>query len=153
MGRKKIYTDEELKERRKEQNRIGQRKWVNKNQEKAREQNQKKQEKFRNIHPNYFKEWAEKNPKFYRANNLICAYSAADRKSNRGECTLTPEWIIENIFPKPCFYCGETGWEIMGCDRIDNSKPHTPNNVVPCCFNCNCKRGTKSFEEFLNQCT
>ena len=57
--------------------------------------------------------------------------------------------MVEDIFTKPCHYCGEEGWEIMGCDRIDNSKPHTPNNVVPCCDKCNRKRGRRDYEEFV----
>jgi hypothetical protein len=66
-----------------------------------------------------------------------------------GKCTLTPEWIVENIFSKPCHYCGKEGWELIGCDRIDNSKPHTPDNVVPCCWECNKKRGRRDYEEFM----
>jgi len=36
----------------------------------------------------------------------------------------------------------------MGLDRIDNSKPHTIDNVVPCSTANNIRRGKKSFEEF-----
>lgn len=97
----------------------------------------------------------ERNKLYYetqigRANRLINGYSRADKKYNRGECTLTPDWFIKNIFSKPCHYnCGETDWRNMGCDRIDNSKPHTPDNVVPCCTECNTKRGRKSYEKWL----
>lgn len=84
-----------------------------------------------------------------RARNLVNTYRREDKKYNRGECTLTPEWIIDNIFTKPCHWCGETDWRKIGCDRIDNSLPHTPDNVIPCCDKCNAKRGTKTYEEFL----
>lgn len=84
-----------------------------------------------------------------RAKNLINNYKQKDKKANRGECTLTPEWIVENIFSKPCHYCGETDWEKIGCDRIYNLKPHTPDNVVPCCQKCNTRRGRLSYEEFI----
>lgn len=84
-----------------------------------------------------------------RANNLLSSYRYSDRKRNRGECTLTAEWIINNIFTSNCHYCGKTNWKELGCDRIDNSKPHTPDNVVCCCDECNTKRGRKSYNEFI----
>lgn len=39
-------------------------------------------------------------------------------------------------------------WSEMGLDRIDNSKPHTIDNIVPCSTAHNVQRGRKSFEEF-----
>ena len=45
-----------------------------------------------------------------RALNLVNGYSQSDKLYNRGECTLTPEWIIDNIFTKSCHWCGETDW-------------------------------------------
>ena len=99
----------------------------------------------------YFKEY---HKEYYqtpmgRASTLVRCYQREDKKYNRGECTLTPEWMIENIFSKPCHYCGETDWTKIGCDRIDNSKPHTPDNVVPCCWKCNVKKHLKDYEEFV----
>lgn len=84
-----------------------------------------------------------------RANNLLKAYRVADKKQNRGECTLTAEWIVKNIFSQPCHYCGKTDWTKMGCDRIDNSLPHTPENVVPCCAECNRKKARYSYDEYM----
>lgn len=84
-----------------------------------------------------------------RAVYLLRDYRRNDKKYNRGECTLTPQWIVENIFSQPCHYCGETDWRKIGCDRINNSKPHTEDNVVPCCTECNAKRGTKEFNKFV----
>lgn len=83
-----------------------------------------------------------------RALRLAYHYNSEDEKHNRGKSTLTPEWIIENIFTSKCHYCDETDWTKLGADRINNDLPHTPDNVVPCCFECNKKRGTKSYEEF-----
>lgn len=74
-----------------------------------------------------------------RAKMLLHGYKKEDLKNNRGECTLTAEWIIDNIFTKPCAHCGKTGWKVIGCNRLDNSKPHTPDNVEPCCKECNSK--------------
>lgn len=48
------------------------------------------------------------------------------------------QWIVDNIFTKSCVHCGETDWHKLGCNRIDNSKGHTKDNVEPCCFHCNC---------------
>ena len=86
-----------------------------------------------------------------RAVYLISNYRQSDNKYNRGECTLTPQWIVDNIFSKPCHYCGESDWHKIGCDRIYNSKPHTEDNVVTCCEECNKKRGTMEYNEFVNK--
>lgn len=56
-------------------------------------------------------------------------------------------WLIEHIFTK-CIYCGETDWHKLGCDRIDNNKPHSKDNVVPCCKKCNDERRRQDFENF-----
>ena len=74
-----------------------------------------------------------------RANSLLCAYNQADIKRNRGKGDLTAQWIVENIFTKPCAHCGKVGWNVIGCNRLDNSKPHTMDNVEPCCYECNIK--------------
>lgn len=75
-----------------------------------------------------------------RAHNLLTAYKQSDKKYNRGECTIpNAQWIVDNIFLKPCAHCGKTGWNKMGCNRLDNSLPHTPDNVEPCCEACNKK--------------
>lgn len=74
-----------------------------------------------------------------RANSLLGSYNTADKLRNRGKGDLTAKWIVENIFNKPCAHCGKTGWQIIGCNRLDNSKPHTMDNVEPCCYECNIK--------------
>lgn len=102
MGRKRIYTDEERKQRQREA----------------------------------VKKWEKTTPKG-RACHLLQTYKQFDRKYNRGEGNLTSEWIVENIFSKPCAHCGKTGWQVIGCNRLDNSKPHTIDNVEPCCKECN----------------
>lgn len=70
-----------------------------------------------------------------------------------------------------CFYCGaepsncanayinqkfyspirikEGNFIYNGLDRIDSSKPHNKNNVVPCCWNCNKSKDTTSKEDFF----
>lgn len=169
MGRKRLYSDEERKQKNREKNA----KYRAKHPDKVKEKNAK----WRAENPDYNKEygakwyqenrdkkleqnaqWRVEHPdyfaKYYRTpmGKAVCIaanYDREDEKYNRGKCTLTPIWIIDNIFPMPCHYCGDMGWEIMGCDRVDNSLPHTPDNVVPCCAECNRKRGRKSYEEFM----
>lgn len=75
-----------------------------------------------------------------RAVYLAYNYKVQDLKHGRGESTITPQWIIENIFTKHCAYCGQTDWRKLGCDRIDNTKPHTEDNVVCSCGKCNVKK-------------
>jgi hypothetical protein len=72
-----------------------------------------------------------------RAHKLVTGYKYADKRYGRGECTLTAQWIVDNIFSKPCVHCGETDWHKLGCNRLDNTKPHTEDNVEPCCSRCN----------------
>lgn len=80
-----------------------------------------------------------------RASKLLSSYKLKDWKSNR-EYNLDKEWFINNILKKECIYCGSK--EKIGCDRIDNSKGHTYDNVVPCCYVCNCARNNNfSFDE------
>lgn len=86
-----------------------------------------------------------------RASNLLCSYRQNDKKYNRGECTLTADWVIENIFSQPCAHCGETDWHKIGCNRLDNSKPHTPDNVEPCCKKCNDKLARDEFSDILKK--
>ena len=93
-----------------------------------------------------------RNTPIGRAFNLLSQYKKSDKKNNRGECTITPKWIVNNIFSKSCVYCGKTGWDVIGCNRIDNTKPHTENNVEPCCFECNAKlRGKDIIDEQSKQ--
>ena len=78
-----------------------------------------------------------RSTQFGRANSLLYGYRRSDKERNRGECTLTAEWIIEHIFTKPCAHCGKTDWRELGCNRLNNDLPHTPDNVEPCCYHCN----------------
>lgn len=80
-----------------------------------------------------------RNTPMGRAVRLANNYINADKIANRGKGDLTAKWIVENIFTQPCTHCGKTGWNVIGCNRIDNSKPHTMDNVEPCCKECNRK--------------
>lgn len=159
MGRPRKYqTEEERKAAHREANR----RYYQANKEKVAEYYQNNKEKidgyFAEYYQNnkeYFAEyWAKYRQKYRqtpegRARILLDGYKKSDNLYDRGECTLTPEWIIENVFSQPCHYCGKTDWAKMGCDRIDNSLPHTPDNVVPCCYHCNCKKHTTPYDEYM----
>ena len=140
-------------------------KWKEKNKEYISEYNKKYRQENTEFCLESSRKWKEKNPnytadhwnEYYNtqkgvATYKIKSYKQSDKKANRGECTLTAQWIVDNIFTSKCIYCGEDDWKKLGCDRIDNTKPHTPDNVVCSCGKCNVKRGSKSFEEFLAEC-
>ena len=88
-----------------------------------------------------------------RASHLIDGYNAADKKYNRGKGDLKAQWVAENILSKPCAHCGKTGWNIIGCNRIDDTKPHTMDNVEPCCLNCNIKLAHSKRVEQIDKIT
>jgi DNA-directed RNA polymerase subunit RPC12/RpoP len=76
----------------------------------------------------------------------------ADRKQGRIAANEDPLPSIEQyieLLQKLDFYDGKQyHWSEMGLDRIDNSKPHTLDNVVPCTTEHNVQRQKMSFEEF-----
>lgn len=148
-GPKKKFSEEEIKERRRKNSRD----W----KKNHKEQRSTYTKKWQKDNPDKIREigikYRKNNPEMARAKSLISGYRRNDKKYNRGECTLNAKWMVEHIINQPCHYCGENDWRKIGCDRIDNSKPHTPDNVVPCCFECNCKRGKKSYEEFMQLLT
>jgi hypothetical protein len=75
-----------------------------------------------------------------RASRQIAQYKRMDTRNGfDNTIDFNAKWIVENIYTKPCAHCGETDWHNLGCNRLDNSKPHTMDNVEPCCFKCNCK--------------
>lgn len=144
MGRPRKYQTEEERIAAKRESR---RRWRVNNAEYQAEYYQNNKEKIAEQKAEYQVEYRS-TPKG-RACNLVGTYKQSDKKQNRGECTLTPDWIVENIFNQPCHYCGETDWHELGCDRIDNSLPHRPGNVVPCCTECNRKKARYSYDEYM----
>ena len=84
-----------------------------------------------------------------KASKMISSYRNKDlHQTPNSICDIDIDWMIENIFRQPCVYCGDT--ERIGCDRLDNTKGHTKDNVVPCCYDCNCARNQNfTFEEML----
>lgn len=85
-----------------------------------------------------------------RANSLLSGYKQSDKEKNRGECTLTDNWIVDNVFNgQCCHYCGESEWTKLGVDRKDSSLPHTPDNCVSCCKACNDKKGATPYDQYM----
>lgn len=65
--------------------------------------------------------------------------------------TITAVWIEENILTNnECVYCGDKEPSHLGCDRIDNTLGHYPENVVCACPICNWERSLEhmTMEEF-----
>ena len=147
MAEKKYFTEEERKAAHMEANR----RWRAKNKEHIAEYNAAYNAEWRLVNKEHI---AKYQAEYYqtqkgRANQLLNNYKRNDKDINRGECTLTADWIVEHIFSQPCHYCGKTDWHELGCDRIDNALPHTPDNVVPCCWDCNIKKQKTPYDEFM----
>lgn len=81
------------------------------------------------------------------AQQRIRSYSFKDKRVGL-DCTITVQWFLDNITGKQCTYCGI--FDDVGCDRIDNSIGHTPDNCVPACRECNRARSDYfSFDEMV----
>ena len=85
-----------------------------------------------------------------RARQMCSRYKWKDKKKGYDVSgNITHEWIIEHVFHSQCYYCGETDWLKLGTDRIDNDKPHTPENCICSCWKCNNERNANyTVEEF-----
>lgn len=116
-----------------------QKKSKNKNAEKRKEY----ETQFKETHKDWKYEWDKEYQKTIKgvANRRIQAYKRQDEKNGFGKDAIDfdSDWIIENILSKQCVYCGESDFHKLGCNRLDNSKPHTKDNVEPCCRQCNIK--------------
>lgn len=149
-------------EEKRERNRLYNIAWRAKNQDKVKESQELFNErhpdrrkeiskKFRDSHKEKRKkEWQEYDKtKPGRASRIVRYLKQYDNDACRGECTITQKWVLENIFTSSCTYCGETDWRKLGCDRIDNTLPHTPENCVCACGRCNVERSNRwTVEEF-----
>lgn len=88
-----------------------------------------------------------------RATVLVAGYKRDDIKyyGGNGKDTITANFLLDRLYPKGCFYCGSKDMSKLGADRIDNTKPHTEDNVVCCCWDCNNRRNTESFIDFYKK--
>ena len=77
----------------------------------------------------------------------VRSYKAIDKRKGHA-FDLDLQWYDDNIHQRPCHYCGDEG--MVGCDRIDNSRGHSKDNVVPCCLDCNTARSHRfSYDEMV----
>lgn len=80
--------------------------------------------------------------KLYRAKHQVRLYKYLDKRNGFNDVVdFDGEWMVKHIYTNSCPYCGETDWHKLGCNRLDNTKPHTKDNVEPCCKKCNSKLG------------
>ena len=102
-------------------------------------------------------EWIEKMKQYYStiegyANMIRYGNLREDRMYGRISADEDPlpsvEQYIELLQQRDYYDGKQYHWSEMGLDRIDNSKPHTLDNVVPCTTEHNRQRGRKSFEDF-----
>lgn len=88
----------------------------------------------------------------YRITNPVATIvndcKASDKKKGRGENDLDRAFV-EELIRNGCSYCGDDQLR-MTLDRMDNSKPHTRENVVPSCIRCNYIRGSMPYTAWLN---
>lgn len=172
LQKQKEYNDthrEEINERQRQYNRThkeSQKKWYEENKEKLRgwykDYYEKNKERIQEYNHLYYKDYYDKNKdkkaeyrkqryetKEGRAQALYQSYKKYDRNKGLQGFNLSSEYIATHIFNSSCVYCGESDWHKLGCDRIDNTKAHTPENVVCACASCNAQRSDKwTVEEF-----
>ena len=72
------------------------------------------------------------------------------RAKQRNIPFLLTEEEFKGFWQQPCAYCGAE-IETIGLDRIDSSGPYHIDNVVPCCWSCNQKKGTSSLEDWIGE--
>lgn len=72
-----------------------------------------------------------------KASGMLANYKIRDVKKGL-EFDISKDYMIDIMLHGHCHYCGTT--KKLGLDRIDNTKGHTMDNVVPCCYECNVVR-------------
>lgn len=99
---------------------------------------------------------------------MVNGYRKMDRdRFGDDSQTISAEWFLQHIANQPCVHCGVQGIGKVGCNRLDNTKCHTIDNVEPCCKSCNARenirdqiergvhisqlRKKQSFKDFVNE--
>lgn len=78
------------------------------------------------------------------AKMMVNGYRKMDRERGFDTSqTISAEWFLQNIAYRPCVHCGVQAIGKVGCNRLDNTKGHTQDNVESCCFKCNCKENIR----------
>lgn len=92
--------------------------------------------------------------------NTYCAYKAYSKKIKR--IFSLPKGYFIKLINMNCNYCGALPFQPVvtrkhglhfrnGIDRIDSSIGYVKYNCVPCCKNCNARKGTKDVSDFLKE--
>lgn len=153
-ARKQEY-DKEYRKRNKEKIAKRKREWYDKHKDEKSIYDKKYRTEHTEQRKQAKKDWYNKNrdrvsdtnKKYYETIDGIAArrrnhYVWEDRHvihSDTSE-TVTKEWIIDNILNSKCLYCCDDIPGHLGCDRIDDNKGHTPDNVICACGICNSER-------------
>ena len=93
---------------------------------------------------------AKRNKARYRTPKGKYVHIKARAKTDEIEFSLPFDLYESQLWGKPCHYCG-CEIEVTGIDRKDNDGGYTPDNVVPCCWDCNTKKKTKPYEQYLSE--
>lgn len=148
-----LECNKKYREEHKEQSREYREKNKERIKEKRKEYRKNNAEKLREYNKNYYythrkeiiAQRTEYNKDYVktqmgRAQRQFQQYKFMDKRNGFDEVIdFDAKWIVDNIYTKPCVHCGETDWTKLGCNRLDNSRPHTIDNVEPCCWKCNIK--------------
>lgn len=98
-------------------------------------------------------------PGVSNARRVIEYYKKNARKRNIA-FNLTEQQCLK-VMKQNCYYCGREPFNVSnrknswgefiynGIDRLDNNKPYSMNNVVPCCKDCNYMKKNHTEKEFL----
>jgi hypothetical protein len=79
-----------------------------------------------------------------KISKMLSSYKCRDKRKGY-EFKMSFDDLYD-IVHKPCVYCGDN--RNIGCDRLDNNRGHSLDNVVPCCYTCNVmKSDIWSYEE------
>lgn len=110
----------------------------------------KYQHKWTEAHPDkrydYTKKWSKNSRHNSKSGYGYGQIVFKDRRKGRDTCSKEEFYSIVNTYG--CLYCGFVGF--IGADRIDNSKGHTLDNILPCCDFCNIARSDHfTVEEML----
>ena len=142
--------------------------WRNLNKEKFAEYQAQYRQANKDAIAEYKAEWY--NPQTHPLNwakTIVNNYNNMDKERGFDTSqTITADWFLDNIAYRPCAHCGLQAIGLIGCNRLDNTKGHTIDNVEPCCFKCNlkenirdqiarglhwtCKHKKQSFSDFVN---
>lgn len=82
-----------------------------------------------------------------RARAIFADSRKSDKLKGRSSDGLTVE-LIRSLIGSGCHYCGDLSRK-MTIDRIENSKGHSSDNILPSCIVCNLVRGSMPYGAFV----